>query len=269
MKRISLLAIAVLVGLPGIAKAYYYAPMLYRTRYSPYAFSYKHTSGLIPGGLRYSPYASGLVPYSVRYSPYAFSRGHSGLISDCGGYGFGYGAYTIVCGVCRTPAVVDCEAHQFCQAASHGCCGSAGDMYSDREAQLRANKERTRRLQESRKEMKALRENDGKEIIYNYLKSKNVDFSMNKLLKIENKTLSVEFLLKDKNMIIKYWNPDEMQQVGQQPGYRKNICEQYQEAWRDLSQRFAANGGKIYEIESANKEEILSRLDLCSQLNDG
>ena len=285
MKRISLIATAVLAVVPAVTNAYYYGSshygsFRYRTRYSPYAFSYKHPSGLVPGGLRYSPYASGLVPYNlryspyarglvpygVRYSPYAFSHGHSGLIYDSSVYGFSYAPYVVVGSTCRAPAVVDCEARRYCPVVSHGCSGSAGNMRSYQQAKLRARKERLERLREAAEEIKALRENDGKEIIYSYLKSKNLNFRMNRLLKIESKTLSVDFLLRDKNIIIKYWNPDEIEQ---QAGYRKSICEKYQEKWRNLSQEFVANGGKIYEIESANREEILSKLDLCSQLYDG
>jgi hypothetical protein len=279
MKRISLVAITVLASLQGVAKAHHYGSFLYRTHYSPYAFSYKHLSGLIPGGLYYSPYASGLVPYGVRYSPYAsglvpsgvryspyaFSHGHSGLICDYSAYGFSYAPYVVVGSTCRGPAVADCGARRYRPTTGLEGSGSAGDMYSYREAKLRACKERIERLRDARKKIKAMRENDGKEIIYNYLKGKNIDFRMNRLLKIENKTLSVDFLLRDKNLIIKYWNPDEMQQAG----YRKSICEKYQEEWRTLSQEFVANGGKIYEIESANREEILGKLDLCNQLRDG
>ena len=288
MKRISLLTIAVLAVVPSVTNAYYYGSsrygsFRYRTRYSPYAFSYKHPSGLIPGGLRYSPYtsglvpyglryspyASGLIPYGVRYSPYAFSHGHSGLICDYSAYGFSYAPYIVVGRTCRAPTVVDCEVPKCRQAVSYGCSGSAGDMRSYQQAKLRARKERVRKLREAREQIKAVRENDGKEIVYNYLKSRDVDFRMNRLLKIENKTLSVDFLLRDKNTIIRYWNPDEMQQIGQQAGYRKSICDKYQGKWRDISQEFVANGGKIYEIESADKKEILSKLDFCSQLHDG
>ena len=266
MKRISLIAAAVLAIMPGVTNAYYCGSLRYRTRYSPYAFSYGHPSGLIPGGLRYSPYASGLVPYGVRYSPYAFSHGHSGLICDSSVYGFSYAPYMVVGSTCRGPAVADCKVPQCCRTVSHGCFGSACDMRSIREAKLRARKDRLERLRETAEQIKAMRENDGKEIIYSYLKSKNLNFRMNKLLKIESKTLSVEFLLRDKNTIIKYWNPDDIEQ---QAGYRKSICEKYQAKWRNLSQEFVANGGKIYEISSANKQEILSKLDLCSQLHDG
>ena len=251
MKRISLIAAAVLVIMPGVTNAYYCGSLRYRTRYSPYAFSYGHPSGLIPGGLRYSPYvsglvpshlryspyASGLIPYGVRYSPYAFSHGHSGLICDYSAHGFNYAS-----------CVVGCKTPQCCRTTSHGCSGSAYDMRSIREAKLRARKDRLERSRETAEEIKAMRENDGKEIIYSYLKSKNLNFRMNKLLKIESKTLSVEFLLRDKNTIIKYWNPDDIEQ---QAGYRKSICEKYQAKWRDLSQEFVAKGGKIYEISSA------------------
>ena len=84
MKRISLI-IALLVLTPAVSQARH--SQLYRTRYHPYAFSYRN-SGLIPGGLRYHPYAfnyhrSGLTFAGARYHPYAFNYHRSGLIVDC------------------------------------------------------------------------------------------------------------------------------------------------------------------------------------------
>lgn len=285
MKRISYVAIVFLAIMPTVTNAYHYAfshysSLRYRARYSPYAFSYRHPSGLIPGGLRYSPYtsglvasnlryspyASGLVPYGVRYSPYAFSHGHSGLICDYSYSGFSCPPYAIVGSTGCCPTGVDCRRSKCGRAVSHGCSGSAGNTRSYQQAKLRARKERLERLREAAEEFEQMGENDGKEIIYSYLKSKNLDFRMNRLLRIESKTLSAEFLLKDKDLIIKYWNPDEIEQ---QEGYREGICEEYQEKWRDLSQEFVANGGKTYEINSANKEEILSKLDLCGRLHGG
>jgi hypothetical protein len=221
---------------------------------------------MVAYNLRYSPYASGLIPYGVRYSPYAFSHGHSGLICDYSVHGFNYAPYVVVSSTGCGPGVVGRKAVQCCRTVSHGCSGPAGNMRSIRESKLRARKERLERLREAADQTKVMRESDGKEIIYSYLKSKNLNFRMNRLLKIESKTLSAEFLLQDKSLIIKYWNPDEIEQ---QAGYREGICEKYQEKWRNLSQEFVANGGKIYEINGANKEEILSKLDLCSQLHGG
>ena len=52
---------------------------------------------------------------------------------------------------------------------------------------------------------KTAKENDGKDIIYRYLKSRNIDsFKMTGTLEIEGKVINVSFLLKDKNLMITY-----------------------------------------------------------------
>lgn len=243
MKRISIFSITVLMLVPSISNArsrYYGISFRFRTRYSPYAFSHKHPTGLISGELQYSPYAagyyrSGLVPYWFRYSPYAFSHKHpSGLISDYGSYyyfPYGYGNS-------HYPAV----------------------RKSNYEERVNPYRNRTN----------IVRGTDGKEIIYNYLKSKNIDgFEVDRIFKVDNKTVSVNFVLRDKNLIIKYWNPEHIQALIQQPGYRRNYYEKYDQHWKDFSQKYQQAGGKVYQIEAADGKEILSKLSLCPGLSKG
>ena len=262
MKRISVFTLAVLMLVPGTSHArsrYYGISVRFRTRYSPYAFSHKYTSGLISGELQYSPYAvgyypAGLIPYWFRYSPYAFSHKHpSGLISDYGSYFYFPYSYSY-------SGLVDCDNNHNLNDYGYGNYNHPAERKSNYEKGLssqiyRANVDR---------------ETDGKEIIYNYLKSKNVDaFEVDRVLKIENKTVSVSFVLRDKNLIIKYWNPEEIQVLLQQPGYRRSYYEKYEQNWKDFSQKYQQAGGKIYQIEAANGEEILSKLSLCPELSAG
>ena len=118
--------------------------------------------------------------------------------------------------------------------------------------------------------MSTLREKDGMQIIYNYLKSNNInDFEMDRLFKVNNKTVSVTFIFRDKNIIIKYWNPEEIQSLLQQPDYKKTYYEQYKQQWVESCQKHEENGGKVYQIESVDKEEILSKLSLYQELTEG
>jgi hypothetical protein len=270
MKRISLPTIIVFVLLPSVANAYYSSrvPLRYRAGYSPYAFSYKYPSGLISGELSYSPYAfsyhhSGLVPYSVQYSPYAFSYKYpSGLVSDywSGPYYFDY-AFSY-----RQFGAGDCDTRR----SGHVSSDESADLlyYQMRqkyEENLKARDERIRTLRSDRQEATATTEIDGAEIIRRYLASKNVDFQMNRILKIGDRMVSAEFLLKNKNLLIKYWNPAEVALVTQDSGYKKNMYEKYRQMCSDFGQQFRQQGGKIYQIESANAQEILEKLKLCDQ----
>lgn len=270
MKRISLLTMIVFVLLSSVANAYYSSrtPLRYRTRYSPYAYSYKHPSGLISGEIRYSPYAfshhySGLIPYWVQYSPYAFSHKYpSGLVSDYWSgpyyfdYALGYGQF----------GAGDCDTRR----SGHVTSDESADllyyqMRQNYQENLKARDERLRTLRSDRQEATATTEIDGGQIIRQYLTSKNVDFQMNGVLRIDNRMVSADFLLKDKNILIKYWNPTEVEIVTQDSGCKKNIYEKYRQMCNDFGQQFRQQGGKIYQIESADAQEILEKLKFCGQ----
>jgi hypothetical protein len=92
---------------------------------------------------------------------------------------------------------------------------------------------------------------------------------MDRLLAIDNKTISVNFVLRKKNIIIKYWNPEEIQSLIQKPEYKRSYYEQYAQQWKDLCKKHQEKGGKIYLIESADRNEILNKLSLCQELTEG
>jgi len=153
-------------------------------------------------------------------------------------------------------------------------CGNHGfnldQTRASYEEKLIARKERIRQLRQSRKQITTMAKvKDGNEIICGYLRSKNIDFKTNRFLKINNKTVSVDFLLEDKNIIIKYWNPVEILALEQQAQYKRNYYKRYLETWSDYCGKYQRAGGKIYQIISADTEEILAELTLCHELNDG
>jgi len=291
MKRISLFAIVILTIAPGVTKAYIYdygyGSYRYRTRWSPYAFSHKR-SGLVSGNLRYSPYAfshknpSGLVDWDFRYSPYAFShKNPSGLIHENAGYSpyaFSYKhpglvadtGYRASYRTCYAPIMVVHSVQNWPYAVSRKHSESPDQMKNSYEEKLIARRERIKQLRDSRKQINMAKENDGKEIIYRYLKSRNIDdFETKGLLKINNKTVNVNFLLRDKNIMITYWDLDEVQSLLQQPGYKRNYYERHEQQWKNLCTKYIQTGGKVYLITSADAKEILAKLMLCSELNDG
>jgi len=278
MKRISLFAIVMLAIMPGVCKAHLpiryvgfdagsYRSVRYSTRWSPYAF------GLISGDIRYSPYAfnhkhNGLIPGDVRYSPYAFDHKHSGLISDPW-YG-GSGSIDVpYYRSCVAPVMTVQSIHYYPCALSYQCSDSSEQTNNSNKENLIARRERIKKARDARKKINMARENDGKEIIYRYLKSRNIDdFEMTGLLKIDNKTVNVNFLLKDKNIMITYWDLNEVQSLLQQPGYKRNYYEKHEQEWKNLCQKYIQAGGKVYPITSADAKEILAKLMLCPELND-
>lgn len=273
MKRISTLILALVVFLPAVAQGYYgyHVPLRYRTRYSPYAFSHKYRSGLIDGDLRYHPYAfgqhsSGLVPYWFRYHPYVFGHENpSGLISD-----YWHSSYYRCapeyehCGSAERAA--PCSADTVNDEAAELLFYKMRQKY---EENLNARMERVGQLKKHRQEANATSDIDGGEIIHQYLKSKNINFQMNRILRVDNKRLSVDFLLKNRNTLIRYCDPKGMERLARDSGCNARLCERYRQMCSDFSEEFEQKGGKIYQIVSASAQEILDKLALCNELNAG
>ena len=285
MKRISLLAIAMLMIVPSLAKAHFwdYTSVRYRTRWSPYAFSHK-SSGLISGHYEYSPYAfshknTGFIHREVRWSPYAFSHKSSGLISDNLGYSpyaFNYKHSGLVANdyrrnyrICSPPIVI---VHTIDNTP---CARSYSSRSSDKTKAINkklptSRRERLQAQMNARKQTKTAKKKDSKDIICSYLKSRNIDdFKMTGILKIDGKLINVSFLLNDRNLMITYWDLDEVESLIQQPGYQRKYFEKHERQWKNLCNQYIQAGGKIYPITSADENEILAKLTLCSELNGG
>ncbi len=278
MKRISLLTIVMLMVASGVAKASVYGYnnfSRYGNRWSPYAFSHKR-SGLISGYLRYSPYAfshknsSGLVDRDFYYSPYAFShKNPSGLVY--GSYrGFYPSYYAPYYRIQRAPVVVVHSVRQPPCAPNYKYSQSSGKANTNYRQKLFARRQRLKQLKDSKKQINMEKEKDGKEIICRYLNSKNInDFEMTGILRIDGKTVNINFLLRDKNIMITYWDLDEVQSLVQQPGYKRNYLEKHEQEWKSLCKKYTQTGGNVYPITSADENEILAKLMLCHELNDG
>ena len=286
MKRISMLTVLMLTIVPSLTQARYYnsRSVRYRTRWSPYAFSHKR-SGLISGYVRYTPYAlshknpSGLVNYNMNYNPYAFShKNPSGLVDDYMGYspyafnhkhsGLIDNHYRGRYSYCRPPVVVvhtveNATTRSYNSRSSEGTNNSYKTLPTSRRERLKAQ-------MDARKQIKTAKQKDGKDIICRYLKSRNIDrFQMTGMLKVEGRVINVSFLLKDKNLMITYWDLDEVQSLLQQPGYQRSFLEKHEKQWKNLCDQYTQAGGKIYPISSADENEILANLTLCAELNGG
>ncbi len=277
-KRILLSAITLLTILPGMTKAnVYYYNQQYRVRWSPYThglFSGKHkyspyakkygNSGLVNYRLKYSPYAkkygnTGLVYDNVRYSPYAFGFKSSGLVSDPWGNTYNY---NLSRGCQNTkPCIV------VCHSTSRPSCPSNvrrtttyNRAKNNSWAKLAARQAKAEQLKTQREQTQAAKEYSGKDIIGGYLNLKNIDYRINRILSIENNLISVDFILTDKNTIIKYWNPEKILALQKEKNPRIRTYENYLESYKDFAGEYLDSGGQIYQIISADEKKILTKL---------
>ncbi|KPL22506.1 MAG: hypothetical protein AMJ75_07940 [Phycisphaerae bacterium SM1_79] len=277
-KRISLFAVVMLAILPGLTKAstYHYATQ-YRVRWSPYTHGLiygdlkyspyakqRGNSGLVYRRLRYSPYAkkfgnSGLVYDNMRYSPYAFGFKSSGLIADPWGESYDY--HCLQTYQNTRPCVV---VHHSTSQSSRTSTGRSTPVYSvgnnNSWARLAARQAKAEQLKRRREKIRTTDEFGGKDIISAYLRLKNIDFRINRILSIENNLISVDFILTDKNTIIKYWNPEKILALQKENDPRISSYENYLKSYKDFVGRYLDSGGRIYQIITADDTEILSKL---------
>lgn len=264
MKRISIWL--VLLGMtPAVTQATYYSDPRYRIQYSPYVVSYTHT-GLVPGGLDYSLYAvsyhgTGLVPEYVRYTPYAFTYNHSGLIAD-------YAVYPGPCSVPYGGYPGFFSATRSCAGRATGYAGAANP--SPRPDNSSASSEVTYARSfppaRSRNPEKA----DGMSIIRQHLRARGIrNADINRILKVDNGLVSVDFALRDRNLIIKYWNPDEIARLNAAGGIRQMAYEKYRKGWEAFAARHKQAGGEIYCVEASDTQTIVAALESCEKLDTG
>ncbi len=259
MKRISIWLV-LLALTPGIAEAWYYhhVPPRYRVHYSPYALSYDH-SGLVPGGLDYSMHKvdyhnSGLVFEGVRYTPYALNYDHSGLIQDY--YyvpaPYAYPAYPIV-------SVVT-------QSVRRGPCCADNRIAQRNRRDTDSSTRLTRYARSIRRDRP--RKADGMDIIRQYLRARGIDApGVNRILRIDNELVSTDFMLADRNLLIKYWNPDAAEMLDVAEGARRKACEKYKRDWESFAAQFEQGGGEIFYVVASDAQTIVAALESCTRLD--
>ncbi len=233
--------IVLLAFTPGVTNGWYYGSYE-GVHYSPYALNY-YGSGLIPGYVQYSPYAlsyqsSGLIDEFAQYTPYVLSYYNSGLVQDYGIYP-GY-ATTFVFPV-----------HPFRHGVRAPLMHRAPSVVR-RHAQVPPP---------------AARKQDGIDIIRRQLGTKGfASPCIDRILRVDNQLVSVDFLVRDRNVLIKYWNPQELERLSTTGGYKQKACAKYKEDWERYARQYRQAGGEIYTISASEPESIVAALDSCTHL---
>lgn len=245
MKRISLwIVIAALA--PVVSRADFISSQDYRLRYSPYAFNY-HNSGLIPGGIKYSPYAfnpndAGLVYEGARYTPYAFNYHSTGLVVD-------YYWWQIP----RAPTVIV------------ECGPAPGRVTAATPARRRAYAARRRSLAMQR--TRQIAKTDGEQIVRQYLEAQDLDrVHIDRRLTIGNQTAGAAFILRDKNLVVRYTNPEIMEALQADGGTSVKLAQRYKENWDDFARQFETRGGTVYRVDASEPDQIVAALAACDLL---
>jgi hypothetical protein len=240
MKRISLCAV-VLAFMPGITQAYYGS--CYGVHYSPYALSYYH---------------SGLVSGDVEYTPYALNYYNSGLVEGygiCDGYYPDYG-FPVFGAPFRSTAHVALRAsppmHRHAQAISRparphpGPCQASGPA-RPHSTPCRAN---------------------GMDVIRQHLRTRGfASVSIDRILRVDDQLVSVDVFVKDRNLLIKYWNPGEIANLSTKDVSKQRVYAQYKQDWEQFAERYKQTGGEVYVVNASEPQTIVAALDSCTRLS--
>jgi len=195
-------------------------------------------------GVRYTPYAftyrsSGLVSCGTDYTPYAYTYRKSGLVPGYQGSCGSYVSYGSPVGVAH-PA-------RFGRPASHGPRSSRGHAQAAPEP---------------------VRAPNGMDVIKQHLLAKDIrSADINQILIIDNQLISVDFLLADRNLLIKYWDPEGIETLNAEGGSRQKHYENYRQNWAEVAAEHEKNGGRIYYVEASDAQAIVAALDSCTTLN--
>jgi hypothetical protein len=196
-------------------------------------------------GVRYSPYAfsyhsSGLVPCESQYTPYAFSYHNSGLVYGYGvcDYGGNYG-YVF-------PKL-------FPRRAAHIAHPAPRLVRPRAQAAVRPP-----------------RPPDGMATIRRHLHAKGLtSVDINRIMRVEDQLLSVDFLVKDRNLLIKYWNPQGIEQLSTKEPFKQKAYANYKENWEKFAAQFQQKGGEIYYVNASEPQAIVAALESCPKLSPG
>ena len=259
MKRISILVTVGMAASSYAAAVCSTVPFTCGVVYSPYALEYG-CSGLIPDCVRYSPYAlgygnSGMIPNTVRYSSYAFDNQRSGLISDVG-------SCFLPCATWDDVLARGSEPERACPAT--GCWG-AGARASAELPEAQGRQMQALPVGPSRAEgRKDSIEPDQRRAVRDYLNRMCPGrYEITGLLSLDNEAVCFDVVLKDENVIVKYWNADKIEAVHLQGGYRQKALTKYLLDWIDYRDRFETAGGKVYHVASEDTYELLRELAAC------
>ena len=243
MKRISLCAV-VLAFVPGITQAYYGS--CYGVHYSPYALSYYH---------------SGLVGPDVEYTPYALNYYNSGLVPGYGvypGWCLDYG-YPVFGAHFKSTTHVAVHASQPVHRRAQGISrparpgpgpGHASGPARPHSAPCRADG------------------TDGMDVIRQHLRARGfASVSIDRILRVDNQLVSVDVFVKDRNLLIKYWNPGEVANLSTKDVAKRRAYAQYKQNWEQFAEQYRQTGGEVYTVNASEPQTIVAALDSCTKLS--
>jgi hypothetical protein len=260
MKRMSILVLMVCVMSQQYAIARYRTPARSRVRYSMYAFGHKN-SGLVSGYTKYSPQAfginnSGLVHEWVRYDPYAFGHKHNGLISEFG---------TVPSRLWSSDNR-DLNQQKLTKAIGR-LSHSIDNIHSRRRPVFAANHGGGRaRYATQTVNVDDLTSDNPRLLMNAFLKVLIPgQYKVSQLLRVDQEVVSFNVHIKNRDLIIKYWNPAKVQSIKEASNQKTEQLSDYMKAWAAAENSYEGSGERVVHIMSTDHDKIIVELANCLQ----
>lgn len=105
------------------------------------------------------------------------------------------------------------------------------------------------------------------DVIRQHLHAKGfASVSINRVLRIDNQLVSVDVLVQDRNLLIKYWNPQEVEQLNTKEAFKQKAYAKYKDDWDRYAEQYKQTGGEVYTVSAAEPETIVAALESCTKL---
>ena len=108
------------------------------------------------------------------------------------------------------------------------------------------------------------------DIIRQHLRGRGfASVSIDRILRVDNQLVSVDVLVKDRNLLIKYWNLEELERLGTKEPFKQKVYAKYKQDWERFAEQYRQTGGEIYTVSASEPQTIVAALESCTKLGPG
>ncbi len=93
--------------------------------------------------------------------------------------------------------------------------------------------------------------------------------SIDRILRVDNQLISVDVLIKDRNLLIKYWNSEELERLSTKEAFKQRVYAKYKQDWERFAEQYRQAGGEIYTVNASEPQTIVAALESCPKLGPG
>jgi hypothetical protein len=108
------------------------------------------------------------------------------------------------------------------------------------------------------------------DVIRQHLRSRGCTaVSIDRILRVDDQLISVDVLVKDRNLLIKYWNSQEVERLSTKETFKQKVYAKYKQDWDRSAEQYQRTGGEIYTVSGSEPQTIVAALEFCPRLGPG